>query len=73
MDATRVSKPHTAVRRLSDRRHHELLVKFSFSRIIVWSERELTTQDAWDAPIPDPVRLHHGRPGDVGTTETPHA
>ena len=53
MDATRVSRTQTPLTLLSDRRHYELLVKFS--RIVVWNERELGTQDPWHGPILDPT------------------
>ena len=42
MDALSVSSTHAALRSLSDRRHHELLLKFS--RVNRWPERELSTQ-----------------------------
>ena len=67
MDATRVSRTHIPV---SDRRHHELLVKFS--RIIVWSEREPALQEPCHGLIPDPAMWHYGRPEDADAAHTCH-
>jgi hypothetical protein len=65
IDATPMVRSRTAPGLLSDRRHHELLVKFS--RIVVWSERELTTLEPWHAPPSDSAMPH------AGVAQTCHA